>query len=78
MTNVLTKAYWTLADIQEYLGCGRTTASKLKVQATKLNGGCAYSAYLVKRDAVLRALGLDPEKELMLVGNILSGNENND
>lgn len=67
METVLLKAYWSLADIQTYLGCGRTTASKVKQQAMKLNGGCVYDAYLVKRDAVLRALNLDPEKELMVV-----------
>jgi len=67
MDKILLKAYWNLTDIQTYLGCGRTTASKIKQEAMKLNGGCAYDAYLVKRDAVLRALNLDPERELMVV-----------
>lgn len=67
MDKILLKAYWNLADIQTYLGCGRTTASKIKQEALKLNGGCVYDAYLVKRDSVLRALNLDPDRELMVV-----------
>lgn len=67
MEAILLKAYWSLADIQTYLGCGRTTASKIKQEAMKLNGGCVYDAYLVKRDSVLLALNLDPERELMVV-----------
>lgn len=67
MDKILLKAYWSLADIQTYLGCGRTTASKIKQEALKLNGGCVYDAYLVKRDSVLRALNLDPDRELMVV-----------
>ncbi len=71
---LILKGYWALSDIQEYLGCGRTTASKIKQAAMKLNGGCIYSSYLVKRDAVLQALNLDPGRELMLVKNSLSNN----
>lgn len=72
---LIMKSYWCLSDIQAYLGCGRTTASKIKQQAMKLNGGCVYDAYLVKRDAVLKALNLEPEKELMLAGMWMNNND---
>lgn len=53
------KVYWTLADIIEYAGCGRTKASAIRQEAIKkFNGFNKLLPKKVKREAVLKVLDI--------------------
>ncbi len=64
MKDLMLKSYWTLEDIKLYLGCGTTTASRIRQKALKVGGGCPYLSNLIKRDSILKVLELDPMREL--------------
>lgn len=54
---VLNKAYWSLSDIQQFVGCGRSKASKIRQTAImKFNGFNKLLPQKVKREAVLKVL----------------------
>ena len=57
MEEVLNKAYWNLSDIQAYLGCGVSKASKIRqIAIKKFNGLNPLLPQKVKRDSVLKVL----------------------
>lgn len=54
---LLKKSYWNLADIQSFVGCGRSKASKIRQEAvSKFNGFNKLLPQKVKREAVLKVL----------------------
>lgn len=54
---LLKKAYWNLADIKAYLGCGLNKASKIRQLAIKKHNGLnPLLPQKVKKDSVLKAL----------------------
>lgn len=60
MEEVLNKAYWNLADIRAYLGCGLNKASKIRQIAIKKHNGLnPLLPQKVKRDAVLKVLQIE-------------------
>ncbi len=76
---LLTNPFWNNTMIQEYAGCGKTTASKIRREAIlKYGGAVPYNGRLVKRDAVLKVLGISTQQELYYTGLLLKENNNND
>lgn len=60
MEELLNKAYWNLADIRAYLGCGLNKASKIRQLAIKKHNGLnPLLPQKVKRDAVLKVLQIE-------------------
>lgn len=56
---LLKKAYWNLADIKAYLGCGLNKASKIRQLAIKKHNGLnPLLPQKVKKDSVLKALDI--------------------
>ena len=54
---LLSKAYWNLADIRAYLGCGLNKASKIRQIAIKKHNGLnPLLPQKVKKDSVLKVL----------------------
>lgn len=54
---LIKKAYWNLSDIQSFVGCGRSKASKIRQEAVnKFNGFNKLLPQKVKREAVLKVL----------------------
>lgn len=54
---LLNKAYWNLADIRAYLGCGLNKASKIRQIAIKKHNGLnPLLPQKVKRESVLKVL----------------------
>lgn len=61
--DLLKKVYWDNQDIANYLKCGMTKASRIHQLAVKeYNGRVICFPRKVYRDAVLRAVGIDPEE----------------
>lgn len=59
MDTLLQKPIWSNKDIQEFTGCSKTTASKIRKEAiNKYDGLIPLLPKKTKRDAILKALGV--------------------
>ncbi len=59
MDTLLQKFIWDNKDIQEFTGCSKTTASKIRKEAiTKYDGFIPIMPRKTKRDAILKVLGV--------------------
>ena len=59
MDTLLQKFIWDNKDIQEFTGCSKTTASKIRKEAiTKYDGLIPIMPRKTKRDAILKVLGV--------------------
>ena len=77
-STLLANPFWNNTMIQEYVECGKTTASKIRREAIQKYGGAVpYNGRLVKRDAVLKVLGISTQQELYYNG-LLKENSKND
>lgn len=73
VSNLLSKAIWTNQDIMDYLGCGKTVASRIHREAViKYGGYIELCPRKVRRDAVLKVLGVSFTEEAYKI-NYLKG-----
>ncbi|MCM1556788.1 MAG: hypothetical protein NC087_04560 [Anaeroplasma bactoclasticum] len=64
-TELLAKSIWCNQDIMDYAGCKLTTASAIHKKAVLEHDGLVkVLPTKVKRDAVLKVLGIDPVEEI--------------
>jgi hypothetical protein len=62
--NILARSVWSNQDIMDYVGCGKTIASKIHQLALKEhNGYVAMCPKKIKRDAVLKVLDVSFHEE---------------
>lgn len=70
--SLLLKSVWTNQDIMAYTNCGATTASAIHQKAViEHNGLIKLLPRKVKRDAVFKALGIDPDQEIEKLKQVL-------
>ena len=66
--NILARSIWSNKDIMDYVGCGITTASRIHQLALKEhNGYVAMCPKKIKRDAVLKVLGVSFKEEVIKI-----------
>lgn len=76
MIDLLLRAIWSNQDIMAYVGCARSKASEIHKEAvTKHNGYVPQCPKKVRRDAVLKVLGVNFVDEIFKI-NYLKGVEN--
>lgn len=69
---LLIKPVWENTDIKLYANCGSNTAVRIHQEAAIVHGGVIkVLPKKVKRDAVLKAMGLDPDREIGRFAEIL-------
>ncbi len=69
---LLLKSVWTNQDIMAYSGCCMTSASAIHQRAViEHDGLIKLLPKKVKRDAVLKVLGVDPDEEIGRIKQII-------
>lgn len=69
---ILSKTLWSNTDIMDFVGCKKTIASQIhRIAAIEFDGVVKVFPRMVKRDSVLRYLGLDLIKEVSIVRSML-------
>ena len=70
---LLAKTVWTNQDIMNYLGCHKTKASVIRQIAIKKHSGhIEILPKMVRRDAVLEAIGTNVTIEIMNIKDLRS------